>query len=316
MNNLFLHIEFLLLHNNCVIVPGMGAFICEHCAAQIDIESGIINPPYRRIMFNQSVTVDDGLIANSYARKYNLSFDEARLAIAKEVNDIFSTLRIERKVICGNLGSIKLGYEDNLIFVPQSPAELLNRNLGFSNARLELRESFVEPQDCIDDSLTETGNTPAVSDFYNFRFKKSLTKIAAACILLAIVAVTVILNPIPYDNREQRASVVPVESIIPSKTANKIEKNATPVANDSIKDCIEESVPSHYLIVATFSSVKEAEKYAQNNTSSDFPLTAVSSRKLCRVAVASSDNIDSLRVKLNSREIRNRYPGAWIWSRN
>lgn len=266
-------------------------------------------------MFNQSVTVDDGLIANSYARKYNLSFDEARLAVTKDVNDILCTLKVDRKVICGKLGSIQLGNEDNLIFVPLSSSTSLNRHIGFSDARLLLNESQLETKEGMSGSLTEVDKTQAVSEFYSFRFKKSLTKIAAACFLLAVVAITVILNPIPYDNREQRASVVPVESIIPSKPAIKVEKTVIPV-NDSIIERAEVSVPSHYLIVATFSSSKEAENYAQNNTTEAFPLTAVSSRKLCRVAVASSNDIDSLRVKLNSREIRNRYPGAWIWSKN
>ena len=38
MNNLFKHIEYLLLRNDCVIVPGFGAFIATNLPARIDYE--------------------------------------------------------------------------------------------------------------------------------------------------------------------------------------------------------------------------------------------------------------------------------------
>ncbi|MDE6077369.1 MAG: hypothetical protein K2G29_06510, partial [Muribaculaceae bacterium] len=68
MNVLFRHIEFLLTRHDCVIVPGLGAFIVTSAPAVIDRASRRVSPPSRSVLFNQAVTLDDGRLANSYAR--------------------------------------------------------------------------------------------------------------------------------------------------------------------------------------------------------------------------------------------------------
>ena len=93
MNNLFRHIEYLLLRHDCVIVPGLGAFISASRPAKIDMQEGKILPPSKSLMFNQSVATDDGLLANSFARKTGMKFEEARQAVVHEVNDIKVCLR-------------------------------------------------------------------------------------------------------------------------------------------------------------------------------------------------------------------------------
>ena len=48
-------------------------------------------------MFNQAVTLDDGLLANSYARRLKLSFEEARQVVLKDVAELLEKLHIEKK---------------------------------------------------------------------------------------------------------------------------------------------------------------------------------------------------------------------------
>lgn len=92
MNTLFQHIEYLLLRHDCVIVPGLGAFISTIRPARIDMENHRILPPARSVMFNQAVTVDDGLLANSYARRFNISFEEGRQLIVRDVKSLKDTI--------------------------------------------------------------------------------------------------------------------------------------------------------------------------------------------------------------------------------
>lgn len=40
MNPFFQHIEFLLLRHDCVVIPGLGAFIVNMVPAHIDYEKG------------------------------------------------------------------------------------------------------------------------------------------------------------------------------------------------------------------------------------------------------------------------------------
>ena len=67
-------------------------------------------------MFNQAVSMEDGLLANSYVCKSGVSFDDARQIIAREVGILKSFLAEKRVIQVGNLGSLLLGQEDNVYF--------------------------------------------------------------------------------------------------------------------------------------------------------------------------------------------------------
>ena len=69
MYNLSLHIEYLLLHHDCVVVPGLGAFINVRHAAYFDAVTRVWHPMTREVRFNGALTHDDGLLSSSYARK-------------------------------------------------------------------------------------------------------------------------------------------------------------------------------------------------------------------------------------------------------
>jgi len=316
MNNLFPHIEYLLLRHDCVIVPGLGAFISTVTPARIDIGNCQILPPSKSVMFNQAVTIDDGLLANSYARKCNVSFEEARQLILRDVISLKESLLTYGEVACGNIGKFILGEENNITFSPHVSTSLFSDTLGYVCAKMTDVAEPVATDNVSAYSIYETpDNDSEEQGYYHLRISKTFLRIASVVAVIFAIAMTVMLNPIPYDNREQRASVVPVEALMPPQVQENVKKD-TIAEVPVIKKNDEQHIPAYYLIVATFSSAKEAEKYASAYSSEEFPLTTVSSRKMTRVAVASSDNRDSLRMKLNSTSISNRYPQAWIWSRN
>lgn len=317
MNQLFKHIEFLLLRHDCVIVPGLGAFIASLSPAKIDMEKGLIVPPSRTVMFNQAVTLDDGLLANSYARKYNLSFEGARMVILREVNAVISKIQKEGAADCGNIGRLIKGEEGNLVFTRFASISAFNAGLGYTPVEFDLKAEAPsqipaadtpEPTVSNDSDSTEQG-------FYHFKISKTFTRMAAAFLVVAAVAITVLLNPIPRDERVQKASVVPVEALMPSPTKTAATPQDSAGISESQIDTPVKPEPMHYLIVATFSSPREAEYYASNYSTDEYKLTPVSSRKMCRVAIAASDNREELRKQLNTKAISSRFPNAWIWSR-
>lgn len=310
-NNLFRHIEYLLLSNDCVIVPGLGAFIAISRPATIDHDKGIILPPSRSIIFNQAVMSDDGLLANSIARKHNLSFGEARQIILRETAILKECLSSGKEVDAGRLGMLVMGEEGNLIFTPSVAISGMNAAMGFMNVRFKA-EVETHPTE-------ETSNSTA---YYQLRINKAVIQVAAVFALLIATAAFFLLNPIPSDDREQRASVVPVEAIIHTSISHESQKAAADSAKtkESPAEDIEEFAPEeiaaqYYLIVATFSNEKEAEKYVASNSSDDCRMDLVKSRKMTRVSIAESQCKDELRKKLNSHEVLSKYPNAWIWSR-
>lgn len=309
MNNLFQHIEYLILRHECVVVPGFGAFISRRRQAAFDMENGVILPPSVTVAFNRAVSMDDGLLVNSYIRKHGMTPEEARLAITRAASILQQKLNSERKVSCGKFGSLSMDEEDLIIFTPDpDPLSLI----AFSKVPLAMAGAA---QTCESSEPATCG--PRQSDYYHFRISKKFSRIAAALFAVLAVCLTVILNPIPADDREQRASVLPVETLLSLKS----EKNDVTADSIDIPEVEKQEVapvkelPTHYLIVGTFSSEREAARFSETCESGDFTLEIVPSKKVFRVSAASSDSREELREILNSRECRERFPGSWIWSR-
>ena len=68
------HIEYLIRNNDCVIVPGFGAFISHIVPASLG-EDGLLTAPCRLLGFNEALQHNDGLLANSLMRKSGVSYD-------------------------------------------------------------------------------------------------------------------------------------------------------------------------------------------------------------------------------------------------
>ena len=94
MIDLVKHIETLLLENDCVIVPGLGGFIAHYHTATFNKEKNEFNPPYRSIGFNPRLTINDGLLAQSYMQAYNTDFSDATRKIANSVEGIWQGLKV------------------------------------------------------------------------------------------------------------------------------------------------------------------------------------------------------------------------------
>lgn len=316
MLHLFRHIEFLLVHNDCVIVPGLGAFIASRLPARIDYETQKIIPPCRYVMFNQAVTLDDGLLANSFSRQLSLSFEESRQIISKEVGIIMEMLRIKKTLEFGHLGLFTLEEVNRIIFSPKMNSESLSQALGFSTVNYSLHsDNNLSP------SLPYTPKEFKISGIRVKDRRKEWLKVAAALTLVVVVSLALFIFPHTKDLKEDRASVVPVEVIL-EKTSEKFDKPFKQTDDSSVKETErigeiteETSIqPIFYLIVATFHSEKEADRYISAYSTPEFPLELVPSRKLTRVAVASSGNREEMFRKLNTSPIATRFPNAWVWT--
>lgn len=316
MNNLFQHIEYLLLTHDCVIVPGLGAFIASVSPTLIDLDKGIITPPLRSVMFNQAVSSDDGLLANSFVRKYNVSFEDARQIILRESSLLREKIAKVKEIRAGKLGTLHLGDEGNLVFIPSSDEKNSCKALGFESLFFNNTSENSAKANASDNLFNQAQLCEPTQKRRNLlKIGKSFSKIAAAFVIIATVFFVAFFYPIPTDNREQRASVVPVDAIMPIMIAIPSEDTDTSCYEETQDAQIIDDKLTHYLIVATFSNDQEALNYISLNSSQDCPMNTVQSKKVTRVAIAASDDREQLRRQLNSKEIRTRFPNAWIWSR-
>ena len=94
MKDLAKHIEILLLNNDCVIVPHLGGFIAHYVPAKYDEADSLFLPPMRTVGFNPQLTINDSLLAQSYADAYDISIPEALQRIEQIVKGVKTQLAI------------------------------------------------------------------------------------------------------------------------------------------------------------------------------------------------------------------------------
>lgn len=141
------HIEILLLENDCVIVPGLGGFITHYQPAHYEEAEGVFLPPARIVGFNSQLTMNDGLLVQSYMQVYQMDYPDALKKIGEEVELLVETLHKEGVAEMSGIGVLHYTIYGTYEFLPEEKGVLsptLYALDGFSIAPLSL-ETVEEP---------------------------------------------------------------------------------------------------------------------------------------------------------------------------
>lgn len=314
MQNISLHIEFLLRTHDCVIFPGIGAFLRTHRDASYCKESGELTAPATRICFNSSIVTSDGLLCHSLARRCKVSFEEAAVMVSEASENCRNALDMEGEYSLGHLGILRLNEERNISFRPYAPR--------FSHIWSAI-SPVSESQDKKDASEIKTESASAASkeNYYTFRVSRRVVRYAAMAAVCLFTAATLLLPSAnrpgtPMSAPRQYASVVPgVEKI--AEKLNNTDNNTPAQAGEPETETADMSVQQEdsarfYLIVATFTKEADCEEFiSQQPDSSD--LRIVSNGKVSRVYSAASRDRDKLMSVMRSDGHKAKHPQAWIW---
>lgn len=126
MINLTEHIEHLIVRNDCVIVPGFGAFIAEKVPAYINKESGTFMPPSRRLSFNPRIDHNDGMLVTSLMRRHRWSYALASESLGDCVAALKSRLASAGTLTVGSLGTLRYQDEATPEFIPSAASAAVN----------------------------------------------------------------------------------------------------------------------------------------------------------------------------------------------
>lgn len=126
------HIEYLLMGHDCVVVPGLGAFLVHETSAHYDADAARFMPPSRSLGFNQALTINDGLLIESVARKCNISLDAARADVENAVSSFRHQLMTSTTLPVGNLGLLTQ-KDDTLLFEPSQSSVVGVRYAGLAS---------------------------------------------------------------------------------------------------------------------------------------------------------------------------------------
>jgi hypothetical protein len=127
----------LLHQHECVIVPGLGGFLTNYSPARIHPVHHVFVPPSKYVVFNASLSYNDGMLANHISSARNISFRESMDEIGQWVNDLQNLLKNGRGWTIESIGSLTLDREGNLQFEPSNKVNYLDESYGLS--------SFVSP---------------------------------------------------------------------------------------------------------------------------------------------------------------------------
>ncbi|MGN0236719.1 MAG: hypothetical protein ACI4AK_01310 [Lepagella sp.] len=339
MYRLSLHIEYLLGRHDCVIVPGVGAFINVRHAARYDRDRRIWHAMSREIRFNGAVKEDDGLVANSYARREETGYEEGRRMMQQDIDMMMQLMERDGEVSIGRLGILK-NQDGRPVFRPSLTPAQLSREMGYTTISMApyFVQSESEPTASASVSVaaetpeekvgTESGRKFDTRKNYYIAINKKFARMAACVAAIALLALSVVL-PVSDSKQEDRASVVPVEKIItatckmanqvaPKPTATTTSAAATEAPTESVATAeamVTEDGGRYHLIVATFNTHQEAEKYVSYNATAEYPLTIISTSTKSRVSVKSSDDRAELVQTMHQKGIKERFSEPWIWEK-
>ncbi len=118
------HIEYLLLENDCVIVPELGGFIAHYEPARYIKEENLYLPPIRTIGFNPQLKLNDGMLAHSYMQVYHTDYRDANRMIAQAVAELKEILYREGYAEMHGIGALHYTLRGTYEFRPNEDGAL------------------------------------------------------------------------------------------------------------------------------------------------------------------------------------------------
>lgn len=318
MNRLINHIEYLLRNHNCVIVPNLGGFVVNNNTAKRD-GLAALHAPYCDLVFNKELTHNDGLLVQSYMKTHALTSEDATKEINEAVTELRHKLREKKSINLGDIGTIKMNSESQLIYLPKPFIRPDFFGLGHTSLKpvIQLRTEFEE-------RTKQKGGR-------NIRRNAIITTAAASIVGLIMFVFPLQDNPM----HRQQANVFSENTLLEKRIAapenkiySSISENNLYFSNPaSVKANTESTITTtdsqitnsvdekkFYIVLGVYQNRKGAEKITERLKSQGFNRTAWLERS-GKIRVYTDSFSDRDAAELYLREIWKKYPeysDAWI----
>lgn len=140
------HIESLLLSHDCVIVPGLGGFVAHYVPARRMAEEQLFLPPSRSVGFNQQLTINDGLLVQSYMQAYDTNYPETLKIIDDGVSRLKQQIEAEGQFELSGIGVLSMGMGGKYSFTPCEAGVLSPELYGLDALTLPLLQQAGEAE--------------------------------------------------------------------------------------------------------------------------------------------------------------------------
>lgn len=322
MKKLENHISLLIATHNCVILPGIGAFLAYNVPAKYNVEEQIFMPPHRVLGFNSQITIDDTLLVSSYMSSDKLPYDKAASILRQETESLRNTLLRKGTARFGELGTFFMDINGNITFVPEDNCIDDAYNFGFEPLNIkqlhigqekdivikkrDLRKFIAVAASII---LTFLFATPVSEQMFNENLKASLSDFASSEQISLMQQLTTSaplqvaddavceIAPINFTETATQPSV--------SEPIKKEEQLPTTHAAETATQ------PMHYIIVASCPNADNARlAITELSAKMTAQYTVVECGKRHRIAIDSYTTAGEAQNAL--AQYQSTFPDAWV----
>lgn len=319
------YIGVLVKEHELVVIPGLGGFLTHAHSSILYHLSNKIESPGKHIAFNSQLKENDGLLANYFAKKANISYKTALHLVETFADFCRDELELGNSISFENLGVLNLSKSGFIEFIPDLTQNYADEFYG-------LPEILISPIE------RGTEHVPVVQ--LHPQAKEKLKQSAMAFRKIAAIAIPFfVLGLLAFFTKDkintafyQEASVVQFNSAtdeLPSvndevKTFDVvIEEQASNIVegieliNDNSEVVIDElPLPTHgsyHLICGAFSHKKLAVRLVEELKSEGFEsyIAGQNSIGLYRVSSTNFDNKEKAISQLQWFQL-NKEKSAWL----
>ena len=303
------HIEYLMLSNDCVVVPGFGAFIAQYTSSNNCAQNSTFTSPKRSISFNASINHNDGLLANSIAKKALIPYAEALKQIEKSTTICRQALSDGSEVPFGRLGFFISNAEGHIEFIPFHH-ELANDDFfglqSFSFPTLSERNAQVATEE----TVSETYSEPEINIGRRNWFSHKAVQIAASIVML--VCLTFALStPIIVDKPTHQLATLNVPTpTMPKHKVVKTEEISLQKQVEAASEKKEANSNGRYaIIICSLKKQSQVAQYFQENKDIN-PANVIKKNGYYMIYFNRGDNYQEL-VK-EAKQMPKPYTEFWI----
>jgi hypothetical protein len=288
------------------------------------MEEHLFRPGHKEVLFNPSLTHNDGLLPEHYMNVYNVTFQKARRMLEEDVEGIKSTLLKGVKVSLGNVGTLCKGEEGQIIFQAGDAEVFCVNSYGLAPFRLETWQAIQNKETPVF-AINEKRNI-----FYipvNRNIVRGIASTAAAVALFLMISTPVKeINPSSYT-----ASFIPSEIVKTNKkviedtpksvaSAETHRKKATSAARPKPNNTRvekKEILRVYYVVISSVKTKKQAEEIMSKinrQTMKNVDKVLVNDK----IRIYADKFTDKNKAELYLAKIRkdSKYKDAWIYTRN
>ena len=303
------HIEYLMLSNDCVVVLGFGAFIAQYTSSNNCAQNSTFTSPKRSISFNASINHNDGLLANSIAKKALIPYAEALKQIEKSTTICRQALSDGSEVPFGRLGFFISNAEGHIEFIPFHH-ELANDDFfglqSFSFPTLAKRNAQVATEE----TVSETYSEPEINIGRRNWFSHKAVQIAASIVML--VCLTFALStPIIVDKPTHQLATLNVPTpTMPKHKVVKTEEISLQKQVEAASEKKEANSNGRYaIIICSLKKQSQVAQYFQENKDIN-PANVIKKNGYYMIYFNRGDNYQEL-VK-EAKQMPKPYTEFWI----